>query len=89
MRTVLWNMERARSMIKNNAVTGIEITPVDKMDHLEIENSEEEQRFTIKLTCRYNAIAFLSTSYKNNEHNKIRLFNSVQTALSTASKLHS
>lgn len=85
MRTVLWTMDRAKEMIKKNAVTGIEIVP-DLI--IEEGNTEPEQRFKILLKCKYNAIAFLSTSYSNTAKNRERTFVDISLAAKTVGKLH-
>lgn len=76
MRTVLWTMERAKSMIKNNTVIGLDVVPCDS-----------KQKLQIRFKSKYNAYAFLGTSYSNTNANKARTFASMQTALSTLNKL--
>ncbi len=77
MRTVLWTLERAKSMIKSNAVTAIEIIPNDS-----------QNRFKIRFSCKYNAQAFLCTSYSNTEKNKERTFADIGRAAKTVGKLY-
>lgn len=81
MRTVLWTIDRAKDMVKKNVVTGIEIVP-------DSENSGKEQRFKILLKCKFNAIAYLSTSYSNTAMNKERTFANIGRAMKTVGKLH-
>lgn len=81
MRKVFWTMDRAKDMVKKNAVTGIEIVPDEN-------NSEEEQRFKILLKCKFNAIAYLTTSYSNTALNKERTFANIGRAMKTVGKLN-